>query len=150
REGAANAQMLDLKGAAALPGLVDSHVHLMGLGLLSMLLDLTGTPSVEALKQSLGAYARAHPQGIIVGRGWIETHWPEHRFPNHGDLDAIVSDRPVYLTRADGHAAVCNSAMLQLAGITDTTPDPQGGRIERDAHHAATGMLIDDAKGLAE
>jgi predicted amidohydrolase YtcJ len=150
RSGARIAQEINLQGAAALPGFVDSHVHLTELGLKTMQLDVTGTPSVAALKQSLGEYAQSHPSGVIVGRGWIETHWPEHRFPNRDDLDAVVHDRPVYLTRADGHAAVCNSAMLELAGVTDTTPDPQGGRIERDAHHRATGMLIDGAKALAE
>src|SRR5262249_46454374 len=143
-------RFFDLKGAAAFPGFVDSHVHLTELGLKTMQLDVTGTPSIAALKQSLAQYAQAHPQGVIVARGWIETHGPAHRCPNRDDLDAIVHDRPVYLTRADGHAAVCNSAMLALAGITDTTPDPAGGRIERDAHHRATGMLIDGAKALAE
>ena len=150
RAGHANAQMIDLRGAAALPGLVDSHVHLTGVGTLAMQLDLTGTASVAELKQKLGAYAQAHPQGMIVGRGWIETHWPEHRFPTRDDLDAVVSNRPVFLTRADGHAAVANSPMLAFAGITDSTPDPQGGRIERDARRRATGMLIDNAKSAVQ
>ena len=150
RSGAAGARMIDLGDAAAFPGFVDAHVHLGGVGLQAMLLDLVGTPSIAALRQSLADYAHAHPQGPIVGRGWIETHWPEARFPNRSDLDGVVSDRPVYLVRADGHAGVTNSAGLALAGITNATPDPQGGRIEHDASGAATGMLIDNAKSLIE
>ncbi len=138
RSGARGARMIDLRGAAAFPGFVDAHVHLGGVGLQAMVLNLVGTPSIAALRQSLADYARAHPQGPIIGRGWIETHWPEGRFPNHSDLDGIVSDRPVYLVRADGHAGVTNSAGLALAGVTNATPDPQGGRIERDASGAAT------------
>src|SRR5262249_34851870 len=95
-------------------------------------------------------YAQAHRDGPIFGRGWIETHWPEHRFPTRDDLDAIVRDRPVYLVRADGHAAVANSAMLALAGITDATPNPDGRRIDRHAQGRATGMLIDGARRLAD
>ncbi|MFZ2029801.1 MAG: amidohydrolase [Vitreimonas sp.] len=150
RNGAAGARMIDLRGATAFPGFVDAHVHLGGVGMQAMRLDLVGTPSIAAMRQSLADYARSHPQGPIIGRGWIETHWPEGRFPNHGDLDAVVLDRPVYLQRIDGHAGVANSAGLALAGITNSTPDPQGGRIERDASGAATGMLIDNAKSLIE
>jgi predicted amidohydrolase YtcJ len=98
----------------------------------------------------LRTYAAAHPEGAIVGRGWIETHWPERRFPTRADLDAVVSDRPVFLERIDGHAAVVNSAALALARIDANTADPAGGRIERDAGGAATGMLIDNATGLVE
>jgi predicted amidohydrolase YtcJ len=145
----AGARTIDLKGAAAFPGFVDAHVHLGGVGLQAMVLDLVGTASVADLQQRLAVYARAHAEGPIIGRGWIETHWPEHRFPTRADLDSIVADRPVYLERADGHAAVVNSAMLALAGFTNATPNPEGGRIERDASGAATGMLIDNANSLA-
>ncbi|MGE3931354.1 MAG: amidohydrolase [Hyphomonadaceae bacterium] len=146
----AGARVIDLAGAAAYPGFVDSHMHLMGVGFSSLQLDLTGTPSIAALLEALRAHAAAHPNGPIVGRGWIETHWPERRFPNRADLDAVVSDRPVFLGRSDGHAAVANSAALALAGIDASTPDPDGGRIERDASGAATGMLIDNAMPLVE
>src|SRR5262249_52945136 len=69
--GAAPARTIDLKGAAAYPGFVDSHVHLTELGFKTLQLDLTGAPSVAALKQALAQYARAHPEGPIIGRGWI-------------------------------------------------------------------------------
>jgi len=140
---------IDLKGAVAYPGFVDSHVHLTGVGMREMTLNLDQAGSVRALGEMLAAWDKAHPgSDPIMGRGWIETHWPEKRFPNRKDLDAVVSTRPVVLTRADGHAVVLNSAALALAGITKDTPDPAGGRIERDADGEATGMLIDAAGNL--
>lgn len=140
---------IDLKGAAAYPGFVDSHVHLTGVGLREMTLNLDQVKSVAELVEVVRAWAAAHPgQEPITGRGWIETHWPEGRFPGRADLDAAVPDRPVVLERADGHAVVLNTAALRLAGVTRDTPDPAGGRIERDATGEATGMLIDNAMGL--
>ncbi len=141
---------IDLAGAAAFPGFVDAHVHLPSVGLRAIQLDLTGTASVADLRQRLAAYAQQHPQGPIIGGGWIETHWPERRFPTRDDIDPVVGDRPAFLSRADGHAAVVNSAMLALAEIGDSTPDPAGGRIERGASRRATGMLIDTAMDAAE
>ena len=146
----ARAREIDLAGAAAFPGFVDAHVHLGGVGMATMVLDLVGVESIAALQERLRAYAAAHPQGPIYGRGWIETHWPERRFPNAADLDAVVSDRPVLLERIDGHAAVANANALQLAGVTANTADPDGGRIERGAGGAATGMLIDRAAELVQ
>lgn len=150
RSRAVGAREINLNGAAAFPGFTDAHVHLTGVGMTSMRLDLTGVASIAAMQESLRAYAAAHPDGAIVGRGWIETHWPERRFPTRADLDAVVSDRPVFLQRADGHAAVVNSAALTLAHIDANTADPAGGRIERDRSGAATGMLIDNATGIVE
>ncbi|MBL8549615.1 MAG: amidohydrolase [Hyphomonadaceae bacterium] len=148
RRRAAGAQVIEIGEAAAFPGFVDSHVHLPDVGLMSMRLDLTGVGSVAELKTRLASYAAARPEGPIVGAGWIETHWPEARFPTRDDLDAVVRERPVFLERADGHAAAANSAALALAGIGDGAPDPAGGRIERDARRRATGMLIDAATAL--
>lgn len=149
RANARGAREIDLAGAAAFPGFTDAHVHLSGVGAATLTLDLTGTASVADLQSRLRAYAAAHAEGPIYGRGWIETHWPEHRFPNRADLDAIVPDRAVFLERVDGHAAIVNTALLQLAGISNTTANPAGGSIERDASGAATGMLIDNAMSLA-
>ncbi len=141
---------INLRGAAAFPGFVDAHVHLIGVGMAAMLLDLVGVASIAALQARLRDYARAHSEGPIIGRGWIETHWPEARFPTRADLDAVVSDRPVLLERIDGHAAVVNSAAMSLAGIDANTRDPEGGRVERDGSGAATGMLIDNAMALVQ
>jgi predicted amidohydrolase YtcJ len=142
------AREIDLRGAAAFPGFVDGHVHLMGVGMAAMVLDLVGVESIAALQERLRTYAAQHSEGPILGRGWIETHWPEARFPNRADLDAVVGDRPVLLERVDGHAAIANSAALTLATIDNNTANPDGGSIERDATGAATGMLIDNAVNL--
>ena len=150
RSGARGAREINLGGAAAFPGFTDAHVHLTGVGAAALTLDLVGVASVADLQQRLGAYAASHADGPIYGRGWIETHWPERRFPNRSDLDAIVRDRPVLLERIDGHAAVANSAALELARIDNNTANPAGGSIERDASGAATGMLIDNAVGLVQ
>lgn len=149
RANARGAREIDLGGATALPGFTDAHVHLTGVGAATLMLDLVGTNSITDLQERLRTYAAAH-EGPIYGRGWIETHWPEHRFPSRADLDAIVSDRPVILERVDGHAVVANTAALQLAQIDNSTANPAGGSIERDASGAATGMLIDNAAGLAQ
>ena len=142
------ARHIDLGGAAAYPGFTDCHCHLVEVGLAQMTLDLVGVSSVPELQARLKAWAAEHTTGPIVGRGWIETHWPEHRFPTRADVDAVVADRPVLLERADGHAVVVNSKTLQAAGVGASTPNPPGGEILRDASGAATGMIIDKAQAL--
>ncbi len=140
---------IDLKGAAAYPGFIDSHVHLTGVGQREMTLNLDQVTSIAQLVAVVKAWDAAHPGAEpLTGRGWIETHWPEKRFPTRADLDAVSTTRPIVLGRSDGHALVLNAAALALAGIARDTPDPAGGRIERDASGEATGMLIDTAQGL--
>ena len=150
RRAAPGARQIDLAGAAAYPGFVDSHAHLREIGLREMTLNLEGTASIAELQTRLRAAAAAQPAGPIFGRGWIETHWPEQRFPTRQDLDAVVADRPVYLMRADGHAGVANSAALAMAGVTASTAPPAGGDIPHDAKGEPTGMLVDNAKALVE
>jgi predicted amidohydrolase YtcJ len=142
---APQATVINLKGAFAYPGFVDSHAHLLGIGMRELTLNLDGVRSIKELQSAVAAYAAKHPTGAIAGRGWIETHWPEARFPTRADIDAVVADRPVLLRRADGHAAVANSKALALGLITRQTADPAGGRVERDAAGEPTGMLIDSA-----
>ena len=149
KKAAPGAQDVDLKGGAAFPGFVDAHAHLMGVGFRELTLNLEGVGSVPELQAKLKAWNAAHPGAEpLVGRGWIETHWPEKRFPTRADIDAVISDRPVVLTRADGHALVANSKMLALAGVTKDTKDPAGGQILRDAGGEPAGMLVDNAKAL--
>lgn len=144
-----SAQDVDLRGAAAFPGFVDAHAHLSGIGFREMTLSLEGTASIEDLVARLKAWAAEHPGAEpISGRGWIETHWPEKRFPTAADLDRAVPDRPVVLTRADGHALVANSKMLALAGVSAGTQAPAGGQILKDAASRPTGMLVDNAMEL--
>ncbi|WP_374658266.1 amidohydrolase [Phenylobacterium sp.] len=149
RKAAPGAREIDLKGAAAYPGFIDAHAHLSGVGFREMTLNLEGVASVEELVARLKAWNGAHPgQDVLSGRGWIETHWPEKRFPTRADLDRAVPDRPVVLTRADGHALVANSAMLALAGVTAATAAPEGGQILKGPDGAPSGMLVDNAMAL--
>jgi len=135
---------VDGGGRTLLPGLIDAHGHVMALGFGALHLDLTGTTSVADLQQRLKAYAAANPDAKwIIGRGWNQELWSEKRFPTSADLDAVVSDRPVWLGRVDGHAAVGNSAALGAAGVTAATKAPEGGRIEN-------GLFVDAAKELVE
>lgn len=140
----------DLKGAAAYPGFVDAHAHLTGIGLRELTLNLDKVASVAELVATLKAYAAAHPEGAIYGRGWIETHWPEKRFPTKADLDAAAPGRIVVLGRSDGHASVASSAALAKAGVTATTTAPAGGQILKGADGQPSGMLIDHAQSLVE
>ena len=136
--------VVDAGGRTVLPGLIDAHGHVMALGFGALQLDLTGTTSLADLQQRLKAYAAANPgTGWILGRGWNQELWASKRFPTAADLDAVVGDRPVWLGRVDGHAAVGNSAALKATGITAQTPSPAGGRIEN-------GLFVDAAMELVE
>jgi predicted amidohydrolase YtcJ len=145
---AKDARDIDLKGAAAFPGFVDAHAHLTGIGLRELTLNLDQTDSVEALVAAVKAYAATHPDGPIFGRGWIETHWPEKRFPNRADLDRAAPGRVIVLERADGHASVASTAALAKAGVTKDTAAPAGGQILKGSDGAPDGMLIDHAQNL--
>src|SRR3990170_1792559 len=123
---------VDVDGKALLPGLIDAHGHVMALGFGALQLDLTGSSSLGDLQQRLRAYAAANPDARwIVGRGWNQELWADKRFPTAADLDAVVSDRPVWLGRIDGHAAVANSAAMKAAGVTAATQSPAGGGVEK-------------------
>jgi predicted amidohydrolase YtcJ len=144
-------KVVDGGGRTMLPGLIDAHGHVMELGSSLLQLDLTGTRSIKELQQRLRAYAAANPHlPWIIGRGWNQEQWAEKRFPTAADLDAVVSDRPVWLGRVDGHANVGNSAALRAAGITAATQAPAGGRIEKDAAGRPSGLFVDAAMGLVE
>ncbi|WP_411818939.1 amidohydrolase [Hyphococcus formosus] len=146
-----NPEIIDLNGAALFPGFTDAHAHLLGIGLREMTLNLEGTESAAALTAAVKqAVENADNPKSIIGRGWIETGWPEGRMPNRNDLDPVSGDIPVILIRADGHALVANTAALEAANITDETEDPEGGKIERDADGQATGILIDNAMALVQ
>jgi hypothetical protein len=133
---------IDGGGRTLLPGLIDAHGHVLGLGLSALQLDLVGTSSLADLQQRLRAYAAAHSDARwIIGRGWNQELWPNKSFPTAADLDTVVSDRPVILERVDGHAVVANSAAMKAAGVTAQTPAPSGGRIEN-------GLFVDNAMEL--
>ncbi len=137
-------EVVDAGGRTLLPGLIDAHGHVMALGFSALQLDLTGTRSLAELQQRLKDYAAANPQARwILGRGWNQELWADKRFPTSADIDAVVSDRPVWLGRVDGHAAVANSAAMQAAGFSLNTQAPAGGRIEN-------GLFVDAAMSLIE
>ena len=143
-------EVVDLRGATLFPGFTDGHAHLDGIGWREMTLNLEGSASVVEAMQRLSDWARAHPEGVIVGRGWIETHWPEKRFLTAADLDAAAPGRVVLLSRADGHAIAASSAALAAAGVGAATPAPSGGEILKDANGQPTGLLVDGAMVLVE
>ena len=137
-------ERIDAGGRTLLPGLIDAHGHVMSLGFGALQLDLTGTSSLADLQQRLKTYAAANPDAKwIVGRGWNQELWADKRFPTAADLDTVVADRPVWLGRVDGHAAIANSAALKAAKITAAIKAPSGGRIEN-------GLFVDAAMALVE
>jgi len=143
-----NTRRIDARGAAVIPGLIDSHVHMEGLGDLLEVLDLRQVRSVAAVAELVRQEAARRPAGEwIRGRAWDQTNWGG-QFPTARDLAAAAPLHPVYLTRVDGHAAWVNPKALDLAGVTAATQDPPGGKIIRDAAGAPTGVLIDRAMGL--
>ncbi|MNU81926.1 N-substituted formamide deformylase precursor [compost metagenome] len=146
--GPADMQVIDLKGATLFPGFTDGHAHLDGIGWREMTLNLEGSASVVEAMQRLTDWAKAHPEGVIVGRGWIETHWPEKRFLTAADLDAAAPGRIVLLTRADGHAVAVSSAAMTAAGIDANTASPSGGDILKGPDGQPSGLLIDASGDL--
>lgn len=142
--------LIDGKGQFVMPGLIDSHAHVMSVGFAAMTLDLSETRSLAEALARIGTYAKAHPdRPWILGRGWNQELWPEKRFPTAAELDAVVPDRPVWLERVDGHAAWANSKAITLAGITARTKDPAGGKIERTMPGGKpAGVFVDNAQDL--
>ncbi len=140
---------VDGKGQVMVPGMIDSHGHVMGLGFSALTLDLTDTRSLAEALAKVAAYAKANPdRPWILGRGWNQELWPEKRFPTAAELDAVVGDRPVWLERVDGHAGWANSKALAAAGISALTKAPAGGSIERLAGGKPAGVLVDNATEL--
>jgi predicted amidohydrolase YtcJ len=144
--GMEGAETINLKGQFVMPGFNDAHVHLGGAAAEELAVHLRGAPSVEEmLKRLADAVAQHKPGEWITGVGWDQTLWPEKRFPNRQQLDAVTPKNPVFLTHIAGHVAVANSLALKSAEIDKHTPNPQGGEIERDAVGEPTGILKEDA-----
>ena len=143
-------RVVDLAGKTLTPGFTDSHCHIFGIGEREMRLNLEGTNTREDfLAKVKERVDQTERDKWITGRGWIETFWKPPQFPTHADLDKIAPDNPVFLARADGHAAVANSVALKLASITRNSANPFGGEILKDAKTGEpTGMLLDNAMDL--
>lgn len=144
-----NPEVVDLGGRTVLPGFIDSHLHLLSLGFSLKSVSLNEVKSVESLKQAVRARAEALPPGKwIVGRGWDQELFKEKRYPTRKDLDEAAAGYPVFLRRVCGHLAVASSKALEIAGITRDTPDPSGGKIDRDTYGDPTGILRESAMSL--
>ncbi|OJW74537.1 MAG: metal-dependent hydrolase [Sphingomonadales bacterium 63-6] len=141
---------LNGEGRTVVPGMIDAHLHLMDVGFKALTLDLSDTASLAEAQAKIAEYAAKFPnRAWIIGTGWNQEKWGLGRFPTAAELDAVVTDRPVWLSRVDGHAGWANSKALQMAGVTAKTADPAGGRILRTgATRTPTGVLVDNAQAL--
>jgi predicted amidohydrolase YtcJ len=145
------ARLVDGEGKTLLPGLIDAHGHVFALGFETVEIQLYGTRDLREAQARIRDYASAHPErSWLLGAGWNQVAWKLQRFPLASELDAAAADRPVVLDRVDGHAKWLNTKALAAAGITKETPDPPGGRIERDAAGNPSGVLVDQAMSLVE
>lgn len=142
----------DGKGRVMLPGLIDAHLHVMGLGLGALTLDLSDTKSLDEALEKIRRFAQENEsRPWILGRGWNQETWGLGRFPTAAELDRAVADRPVYLQRVDGHAGWANTLALKAAGITAKTKAPAGGRVERlPGSQEPSGIFVDAAENLMQ
>jgi len=148
-----HAKRISLPQATVLPGLIDAHGHVMGLGWALLQANLVGSRSKQEVIERLQAFEKTLAPGAwLTGSGWDQNDWPDKAFPTAADLDAAFPDRPIWLERIDGHAGWANSAALKLAAakephLLSAGWQPEGGRIERVAGKPA-GVLVDGAMPL--
>ncbi len=145
----AQTRVIDLDGRTVIPGMVDAHGHVSGLGSALAIVDLTGASSYDEIIARVVAKAKsAQPGQWITGRGWDQNRWGDTRFPTHDKLTAAVPNNPVLLQRVDGHAYLANKKAMDAAQLSAATKDPSGGHMERDANGAPAGVFVDNAMGL--
>jgi hypothetical protein len=138
--------IVDLQGRLLVPGFQDSHLHFPGDSINSVVLD--GLETLDAFQTALAEFANGHPDlPWITGGGWAYSAFPNHTVDKKY-IDAVISDRPVYVSERDGHMGLANSKALEIAGITRATEDPPNGHIMRDAHGEPTGELKESAQRL--
>jgi len=141
-----SAETIQLKGKFVMPGFNDAHVHLGAAGAAMLSVQLNSVATIEELQKRIADAVAQHKEGEwITGSGWDHTLWPDKKFPNKQQLDAVAPKNPVFLVHVSGHVAVANTLALQHGEIKQDTPNPPGGMIERDADGAATGMLEEDS-----
>ncbi len=143
-------QEVDLKGRTVLPAFIDAHCHLLELGLSKLAVDLFGSNSEAEAAERVANYLHSAPlsQEWIRGKGWDQNLWDIKKFPTSRSLDLISKEHPIYLARIDGHACWVNSKAMEIAHVTKRTPEPEGGRILRDANGNPTGVFVDEAMKL--
>jgi len=141
-------QVVNVEGRAVIPGLTDSHLHMLSFGQSLRRVNLSQVKSIAEMKRIVAEKVKAAtPGGWVFGRGWDQDRLAELRYPTRYDLDEVAPANPVALTRSCGHIMVANSCALRLSGVDETTPDPPGGVIDRDEHGKPTGILR-EASGL--
>ncbi|GAC24510.1 predicted metal-dependent amidohydrolase with the TIM-barrel fold [Paraglaciecola mesophila KMM 241] len=144
-----DADVIDGKNRILLPGLIDAHGHILGLGETLLAVDVRDIPSAKASAQKVRDYAQKNPDLTwILGGGWNQVLWADNAFPTSEMLDEYIQDRPVWISRVDGHAGWANSKALKIAGVTKDSLDPPGGQIVRDKNGVPTGVLIDNAMNM--
>ncbi|HEX9084871.1 MAG TPA: amidohydrolase [Gemmatimonadaceae bacterium] len=144
-----SALVIDLHGATVVPGIVDAHAHLLGLGNMLQRANVAGSTSYDEVISRVKAWAKdAKPGAWIQGRGWDQNLWPTREFPTHEKLTRAFPNNPVVLTRIDGHALLANAKAMELAHVTAATADPSGGRIVRLPSGEPSGVFVDNANSL--
>jgi predicted amidohydrolase YtcJ len=142
-------RVVDAGGGTVVPGMVDAHAHLLGLGVSLRNVALAGSKTYEEVIARVVERAKtAKPGEWILGRGWDQNLWPEKKFPTHEALTRALPNNPVVLTRIDGHAILANAMAMSAAKVTAATRDPEGGRIERLADGSPAGVFVDNAESL--
>jgi predicted amidohydrolase YtcJ len=151
REVAAGARdSVDARGGLILPGFDDAHIHLLSGAREANGALLYPLETVEAIQDRIRAHAAAHrEEPWVLGRGWLYAAFPGE-MPTAALLDAVVADRPAWMSCFDGHTSWANTAAMRLAGIDRETPDPPAGVIVRDAEGNATGAFKEEAQGLID
>lgn len=142
-------ETIDLRGRTVIPGLVDHHIHFTGYAMGIARVQLDGARSLEEAVARVAARVKtAKPGEWIFGRGWNHLDWTIPEFPTNAPLDAIAPSNPVVLDRKDGHSAWINRATMRAINLMRATPDPDGGKIDRDANGDPTGLLRENAMSL--
>jgi predicted amidohydrolase YtcJ len=142
-------KIVNANGAYIYPGIIDAHCHFTGYALSAEHLKLWHCKSFSEVLAATKAYADTNKFSWIIGRGWNQNAWANKNFPTNEALNKMYPNKPVYLQRIDGHAAICNNAALALAGITEHTTI-FGGEFVKDKNGKLTGLLIDNASHLVE
>lgn len=145
-----SANIIDMAGKTVFAGFTDSHQHLEGVGRRTKTLSLFGIPTLAETVETIADWAENIPDGAwVTGRGWIEREWTdEERFLNKYDVDPFTPNKPLFMPRADGVSALVNSKAMEMAGVTRDTPDPEGGKFERDLDGTPNGYVLANAMNV--